>query len=264
MKTYGKFALAFGVFVLFRYVAFAQLPAPSIDPVQTELQAVTIFGNQSSVAVTGAPYSAIEESLYSQRQSDGTYEDRTLFATHIYRDLQGRTRAERYVTSYLHEPRESKLRSIFITDPLAGVMYRLDAENHVATRGPLNMNTQVLPASTTAAGEVRSTEELLLHTTTESLGTTTMEGLTVEGTRQTLTVPVGARDNDRPFKVVLETWISPELKVIVFSKRDNSIVGINTTCLTKIDRSEPDAALFQVPLDYTIEDAQAEGTVFAN
>ena len=124
MKTYGKFALAFGLFVLFRYVAFAQLPAPSIDPVQTELQAVTIFGNQSPVAVTGAPYSAIEESLYSQGQPDGTHEDCSLITTHIYRDWQGRTRAERYVTSYLHGEGEPKLRSIFITDPLEGVMYR--------------------------------------------------------------------------------------------------------------------------------------------
>jgi hypothetical protein len=264
MKTYGKFALAFGVFVLFRYVAFAQLPAPSIDPVQTELQAVTIFGNQSLVAVTGAPYSAIEERLYSQRQSDGTYEDRSLITTHIYRDWQGRTRAERYVTSYLHGPRESKLRSIFITDPLEGVMYRLDPENHSATRGPLNVNTQVLSAHANAAGQVGSTGELQLHATTESLGKSTMEGLTVEGIRQTLTVPVGARDNDRPFKVVVETWISPELKLIVYSKSDNSIVGMDTTHLTKIDRSEPDPALFQVPSSYTIEDAQAEGTVIAN
>ena len=43
-----------------------------------------------------------------------------------------------------------------------------------------------------------------------------MEGLTVEGTLQTLIVPVGAHDNKLPFKVVLETWISPELKVIVY------------------------------------------------
>jgi|HubBroStandDraft_6_1064221.scaffolds.fasta_scaffold194715_2 hypothetical protein len=260
MKTYGRFVLAFGLLVLFRYVAFAQLPALSIDPVQAELQAVSIFGNQSHVAVTGAPYSAIEERLYSQRQPGGTYEDRSLITTHIYRDWQGRTRAERYVTSYLPGAGESKLTSIFIADPLAGVLYRLDPENHTAAREPLNVNTQVLSADANAAGQVRSTGELQLHATTESLGNSTMEGLTVEGTRQTLTVPVGARDNDRPFKVVVETWTSPELKVVVFSERDNSVVGMNTTRLTKIDRSEPDPALFQVPLDYKIEDAQAEGS----
>ena len=260
MKTYGKFALALGLFVLFRHVAFAQLPALSIDPVETELQGVTIFGNQSPVAVTGTPYSAIEESLYSQGQPDGTYEDRSLVTTHIYRDGQGRTRAERYVTSYLPGAGESKLRSIFITDPVAGVLYRLEPENHTATRGPLNVNMQVLSADANAARQVRSTGELQLHATTESLGIATIEGLTVEGIRQTLIVPVGAHGNNGPFKVVLETWISPELNVAVLSKRDNSIVGMNTTRLTKIDRAEPDPALFQVPSGYAIEDAQAEGS----
>lgn len=258
MKTYGKFALAFCLFELFIHAAFAQLPALSIDSVETELQAVTIFGNQSPVAVPGAPYSAIEENLYSQGRSDGTHEDRFLVTTHIYRDWQGRTRAERYVTSYLPGAGESNLMSIFITDPVAGFLFRLDRENQSATRSPLNANTQVLSGDANAAGKVRSTEELKLHATIESLGIATMEGLTVEGNRQTLIVPVGAVDNKRPFKVVLETWIAPELKVAVLSKRDNSIVGMDTTRLTKIDRSEPDPALFQVPSDYPIEDAPAE------
>jgi hypothetical protein len=73
---------------------------------------------------------------------------------------------------------------------------------------------------------------------------------------------VGAHANDRPINVVLETWISPALKAAVFSVRDNSIVGMRTTRLTKIGRSEPDPALFQVPSGYRIEDAPAEQVSF--
>lgn len=260
MKAYEKFALALGLFVLFSGVTFAQLPAPSIDQVQTELQTDTIFGNQSQAAVTGAPYSAIEERLYSQKQRDGAYEDRSLITTHIYRDWQGRTRAERYETSYLPGAGEARLTSIIIADPLAGVIDRLEPENQRASRIP--WNSRVFSVDTNTPGKVVSSAEVQPRATTKSLGNSTMEGVAVEGTLQTLTVPVGAHGNERPFTIVVETWISPELKISVLSKRDNSIIGLDTTRLTKIDRSDPDPALFQVPADYEIVEPLGAGDTF--
>jgi hypothetical protein len=259
MKAYGKFVLVFGLLLPLGRLAFAQqLPPPAINPVESELQAVTIYGNKSQAPVTGAPYSAIEESLYSQEQPDGTYEDRSSVTTHIYRDSQGRTRAERYVTSYLPGAGEPKLRSIFITDPVAGVLYRLDPENRAATLQAWNRNARVLSFGPSTTLHSSTTEKPLPAATTESLGNKTLEGLPVEGTRQTLNVPAGAQGNERPFEIVVETWISPELKVAVLTKRDNSIVGMRTTRLTKIDRSEPDPSLFQVPSDYKIDDASVD------
>jgi hypothetical protein len=67
MRTDHRIFLVFGFFALFSGMATAQLPALSINPVQTELQRVTILGYQSQTYVNGAPYSAIEESLCSQR-----------------------------------------------------------------------------------------------------------------------------------------------------------------------------------------------------
>ena len=124
MKTWRNLAaVAFGLLMLFANAGFAQLPVLSIDPVETRAQAVTILGNQSWTAVTGAPYSAIEESLYSQKQPDETYDDRSMITTHLYRDGQGRTRAERYETSYITRDGKPWLRSVFITDALAGTSF---------------------------------------------------------------------------------------------------------------------------------------------
>jgi len=67
MRTDHRIFLVFGFFALFSGMATAQLSALSINPVQTELQSVTILGYQSQTYVNGAPYSAIEESLCSQR-----------------------------------------------------------------------------------------------------------------------------------------------------------------------------------------------------
>ncbi len=226
MKTDHKISLAFCFFVLFSGMATAQLPAPSINPVQTELQTVTVLGYQSQTDVIGAPYSAIEESLYSQRQPDGTYDDRSSVTTHIYRDGQGRTRAERYVTSYLSGAGDPWLKSIFIVDPVAGVVYSLDPKNHRATRSPWNETTRALSERANSTERATPTGNLQSLTTT-----TTLEGLTVEWTQQTLTVPAGGDRNDRSFNVVVETWFSPELKVAVLTTRNTS-GGRRTTRLT--------------------------------
>jgi hypothetical protein len=60
---------------------------------------------------------------------------------------------------------------------------------------------------------------------------------------------------------MVESWIASDLKIAVLSIRDNSIVGVRRTQVTKIDRSEPDPALFQVPPDYKLEDGPSPGSV---
>jgi hypothetical protein len=138
-----------------------------------------------------------------------------------------------------------------VTDSL----YRLDPQNLQASRQAWNVNTRAISSHADVISRIASTDELRSSATTQSLGTSSIEGLAVEGTRQTLTVPAGEDGNERSITIVLETWRSPELQVAVLAKYENSKVGRNTTRLTKIDRSEPDAGLFQVPMDYTIEDA---------
>ncbi len=90
----------------------------------------------------------------------------------------------------------------------------------------------------------------------ESLGTQTIEGINAQGTRTTVTYATGTIGNDRPMTTVTETWMSPELQVMVLSKTSDPRNGETTTKLTNFSQSEPDAALFQVPADYTIQDQQ--------
>jgi len=87
---------------------------------------------------------------------------------------------------------------------------------------------------------------------TEDLGTQTMEGLLVAGTRTTHTIPAGQIGNDRPLSIVTEVWTSPDLKTIISSKRSDPRMGDQTFQLTNITRAEPDASLFTVPPDFKI------------
>src|SRR5262249_21143634 len=89
---------------------------------------------------------------------------------------------------------------------------------------------------------------------TESLGTQTIEGVSAEGTRTTLTIPAGEIGNTLPIEVVDETWYSPELQITVMTKHRDPRSGENTYRLTNINRSEPDRSLFEVPADYTVSE----------
>jgi hypothetical protein len=75
------------------------------------------------------------------------------------------------------------------------------------------------------------------QTATEDLGSRTMQGVTVNGTRSTLTIPAGQIGNEQPVKVVTEVWTSPDVKAIVYSKRSDPRMGEQTFQLTNISRN---------------------------
>ncbi len=88
----------------------------------------------------------------------------------------------------------------------------------------------------------------------EKLGTRTINGIEAEGSRRTRIIPVGSEGNDRPIAVTSETWISPELKILVMSIDDDPRSWTTTMELTDFERGEPDPTLFQVPEGYTVKE----------
>lgn len=89
---------------------------------------------------------------------------------------------------------------------------------------------------------------------TEKLGTKEFDGVAAEGTRTTMTIPAGEIGNVRAIDITSERWYSPELRVVVFSRRSDPRFGDTTYRLTNIVRAEPDPALFQIPPDYKTEE----------
>lgn len=91
----------------------------------------------------------------------------------------------------------------------------------------------------------------------EQLGTTFMEGVAVDGTRTTITIPAGQIGNEQPIKIVSERWMSPDLKVLVMSKQSDPRFGETTYRLTNLTRAEPSPQLFEIPSDFKVIDAGA-------
>jgi hypothetical protein len=88
---------------------------------------------------------------------------------------------------------------------------------------------------------------------TESLGTQVIEGVTAEGKRVTRTIPAGQIGNERPLEITSEVWTSPDLQVVVLSKRSDPRFGETVYRLTDIKRAEPDHSLFEVPASFSVD-----------
>jgi hypothetical protein len=132
----------------------------------------------------------------------------------------------------------------------------------VSTGGPISPPMQLaLPDSPAAAepGVMMFQKTIigdngLAKATTEDLGSQSMQGVTVTGTRTTRTIPKGQIGNDAPISIVTEVWTSPDLQTVVYSKRTDPRMGEQTFQLTNITRSEPDPSSFTVPAGFTVTD----------
>jgi TonB family protein len=182
----------------------------------------------------------------------------------IYRDSQGRERSEETSGSAV------------ISDPVAKVSYRLNAQTRTATQAPL-MSLNVRVVSGNIQAELAAMQAQLAQATAleadaralaaasgespvkESLAPQNLEGVLSNGTRTTITIPAGQVGNERPIHVVDEVWYSPELQLNVKTVHSDPRGGETVYRLTQIIRSEPDPRLFQVPSDYTMSNVGGAG-----
>jgi hypothetical protein len=247
----------------------------------------------SGPTIAGAPYSAEEVDENQQTLADGTHITQVMPTVKKYRDSMGRTRNERQpfngaVTSGSQHLQLPML--VEIEDPVAHFRYVLDPEHNVAHRVEIKVReersrssqsgtvqsasgetvaangTPGSGAATASAAQIKARtaarsavdDALQPKSSSESLGTETMEGVIVEGRRRTTTWPTGSVGNDRPLIATYEYWHSPALKLEILSTSDDPRSGQHTHKVTNLNTSEPDAALFQPPPGYTVKDETGE------
>ena len=87
----------------------------------------------------------------------------------------------------------------------------------------------------------------------EDLGTQTMEGVSVHGVRETQTIPAGQNGAAKEVTVTDEYWYSDELRLNMLVKHNDPHTGSVTTTVTQVTRTEPDAAIFEIPGGYKLD-----------
>ena len=228
------------------------------------------FG-QAGQVVTGAPYTAQAVTQFTQVLADGNHIQKTTSAS-VARDSQGRTRSERSLGDIgALAGSGNATKAVFINDPVSGTSYMLDATHKTARQMPAmkgrhRPSTNQSSSDQGAAAGAQSARTAMrqrfgANVKTDDLGTQVIEGLNAQGKRMTRTVPAAQAGSERDIEVVTETWISPDLQMVVMSKTSDPRFGDSLYKLTNISRAEPDPSLFVVPPDYQLQQNRPSATV---
>ncbi len=205
------------------------------------------LGMRSGKVITGAPYSADVNTSVTETLSDGNTINRSTTG-HVARDTQGRTYFQQNLSGGPWA--QNGATSItFLSDPVAGYTYVLNPNTKIAMRRAFRPRTgERPPRPADASPEANERAET-------DLGQQVINGLPATGKRITHTIPAGQIGNAQPIIDTTEIWTSPNLQVVILSKRSDPRSGRSTYTLNNIQRANPNAALFQVPSDYTVQDA---------
>ena len=210
------------------------------------------IGDSQPKPILNAPYSVVEETEHTQTLTDGTHMVNRN-QTRRYRDSYGRTRSESF---YIRAGVAEEPKTIVINDPVAGTSHTLFVRQRVARTIappvglPNNPNVVYKSASTAEGARPKSTSE--------DLGTQSIEGVLADGVRSTTVYPEGLMGNDKPIQTVSERWVSKELGLTLLEKDSDPRFGETITRVTRLDRAEPDPTLFRIPADYIVQGANAK------
>jgi len=228
-------------------------------PIGERIELLGFEGMHGGKVVTGAPFSAIAVSEATQTLGDGNRISRKT-QTNLFRDSQGRFRKEVTLPAIGPLATSGQSRSfVMINDPVANANFILHADTKTAEQMTKHFGAMKGPANGEMRGVLKGKMEYRQQQAIangnlkkEELGTQTIAGVSAQGTRITHTIPAGQIGNERPITMVSEHWYSNDLQVMVLSKRSDPRFGDSTYTLTNIQRSEPNASLFQVPSDYQV------------
>jgi hypothetical protein len=251
---------------------------------EAAVKMLAVAGVEMERTITNAPFSAQATTTTTQVLADGNRIIQTSEMS-LARDSEGRTRREMSAEKIGPWSTDTNGHLVVIRDPVALAIYELSPDGQHASKHTMVLQNAELLAKQKAENALlearaRSKGETV-HTETrsftyngqpvgysavivgageegpetkEQLGDQTIEGVRATGTRVTKTIPAGRIGNERPIEIVSETWYSPDLQMIVQSKRSDPRLGETIYKLSNVVLGEPDPSSFQVPGSYTVRD----------
>lgn len=198
--------------------------------------------------VKGKPFSGSDSIDWTR-----TLEDGSIVATHqdakLARDSQGRIYRENVTRFPANSEEKSRVKEIIILDPVARTRtVCVLAARHCQVA---NYNAPTASAPPKPIGVFDNGKRSLSR---EGLGTDTIDGLSVVGTRETLITQAGVEGNSQPLSSTEEFWYSPDLEVNLSITRKDPRQGTVVIHVVDLSTSEPDPSLFRVPANFIIED----------
>ena len=153
---------------------------------------------------------------------------------------------------------------IVIMDPVAGTVTQLRPDQKIAVVHTIPQPSQGAagghrgsggppPPDGQATGPRGHHEDK--NVVTADLGSKTIDGDVATGKRVTRTIPAGQIGNATAVVSTHEEWLSSDLKIELSRNDVDPFHGTHTTAVSALTKAEPDASLFKVPGDYTVQQA---------
>jgi|SRR5450432_1546607 len=200
--------------------------------------------------IPGAPFSGTVEILSKQLLPNGTtYTRRTI--NHIARNSAGVIHNERRKLEPPEFKDEPHLQIWHIFDPTTHLSTLLNPATHIARQwvlpSPLHAPENTTPATATTPANA---ENLV----TRDLGSETIAGIILHGTRKQRTIPATLSGTSKDVTITDDYWYSEDLKVYLVLKHNDPRTGEQVVGILDVDRKEPDASMFKIPPDYKVVD----------
>lgn len=196
---------------------------------------------------TGKPFSGRDHIEWTRTLEDGSVVSTELYAF-LARDSQGRIYREHASFVPVNSNQPVKRREIDMLDPVA----------HTRTVCVMAKRRCAITNYYASAKFTPPPTGLQAHGTRylsrEAIGIDTIDGLSVLGTRETLTINAGAVGNSAPLVATKEFWYSPDLEINLLTTRKDPREGTQVIHVVDLSRSDPDPAIFQIPANYVIDD----------
>lgn len=221
---------------------------PDYRGVQTHIPGVFV------TPVPGAPFSGTVEILSKEILPDGSVFARHTI-NHIARNSAGAIHNERRRLEPPAFRGEPPIDAEHIYDPQTRLNTFLNPHTFIA-RQILRKKPPEPPAnSTPESSDTRDSANVM----TQDLGTETIAGLQLRGTRKLRTVPATLSGTGKEVTITDDYWYSDDLKIYLVLRHNDPRTGEQTVGLVSVDRREPDPSLFRVPPTYKVVDETPVG-----
>lgn len=181
-----------------------------------------------------------------------TLEDGSTVTVHLLanlaRDGAGRMYRERRTFVPVHSNDESRLKDILLFDPSARTKTTCALETKKC------LISTWLPRRQFALQPTGPFDHNTRSLSRDSLGDDTVNGISVTGSRETVTIQPGTVGNDKALITTREFWYAPSIHTNLLVMRNDPREGKQTIALIDLSLAEPDPRLFEIPAGYAVVD----------
>ena len=192
--------------------------------------------------IPNAPFSGVVRVERAFVQPDGSVANLKSMRD-ISRDSRGRIHNEARAMVPVSSTETPRVTRIHLYDPQTRISTTLDPKKRTFRTRTLNHPPATVPPSARYGSPSDNGLPQNEFTKEEDLGVNEMQGLPVHGVREVQTIP---REN-KEIVITDEYWYSQDLRINMMIKHDDPREGTVTLTVTQVTRTEPDAALFEIP-----------------